>query len=86
MGAIAYALMVLGLCIFVLADATTVSEAVVRGSVFGLVLYGVYDATAAAVLHKWDRSLAAADVLWGMTVYTLAAVAGVAAGASVGGG
>jgi uncharacterized membrane protein len=38
----------------------------VWGSVFGLVLYGVYDLTNRAILEKWSLRMTVADILWGM--------------------
>ena len=40
-----------------------------NGSLFGIILYGVYDFTAAAVLKNWDIKLAIKDILWGGFVY-----------------
>lgn len=41
------------------------------GFIFGLVLYGVYDFTAAAVLTNWDESSMYLDILWGGILYTI---------------
>lgn len=81
--AAAYALMVLGLVLFVMPNmpkrasaADALRHALVYGGLFGLVVYGVYDFTAGAVLRDWDMQLALVDVLWGMAVYATAAFAG----------
>ena len=60
----AYALMVVGQQVFVLTHGNAQ-----RAFLFGIVLYGVYDATCAAVFDRWDPVLALKDVLWGGTVY-----------------
>lgn len=73
---IAYLLMIVGLYVFVLPslDSTsTWTDCLYYGGLFGLVMYGVYDCTAGAVLEKWDTSIAMIDILWGVIVYTLAA-------------
>jgi len=70
---IAYTLMVVGLNKFVLPmidiKHITLYDCLSFGSVFGIVLYGVYDFTAGAVIDKWDMNLAIIDVLWGGFVY-----------------
>jgi len=69
----AYSLMLLGLNIFVLPKIDTenvkVSDCLIYGFLFGVILYGVYDFTCAAVLKDWDIKLAFIDILWGGLVY-----------------
>ena len=69
----AYSLMLLGLNIFVLPKIDTenvkVLDCLIYGFLFGVILYGVYDFTCAAVLKDWDIKLAFIDVLWGGFVY-----------------
>ena len=74
----AYALMIFGLSMFVIPNVRNrnLYDSVIYGGSFGLVLYGVYDFTAAAVLKDWDENLAMIDILWGSFVYTTAAYAG----------
>ena len=73
-----YTLMVLGLSMFVLPNVRkySLTDSVKYGGTFGLVVYGIYDFTAAAVLDDWDENLALIDILWGSFVYTAAAYAG----------
>ena len=70
---IAYMLMVIGLNLFVLPNINTknvtIKDCLTYGFMFGLVVYGIYDFTAGAVLKKWDMPLAIIDVLWGGFVY-----------------
>ena len=72
---LSYLLMILGLQQFVLPNLDfkniTVKDCLKYGFVFGLVVYGVYDFTAGAVIKNWDMNLAFVDVLWGGTVYFL---------------
>ena len=73
--AAAYLLMVIGLQQFVLcahAEARAPGGGAARAFLFGLVLYGVYDLTAASVLAEWDLGLGAVDMLWGGAVFALA--------------
>ena len=68
-----YTLMVVGLNLFVLPrldiNNINIKDCLLYGFTFGIVLYGVYDFTIAAVLKKWDIDLAYIDVLWGGFVY-----------------
>lgn len=41
--------------------------------IFGLVLYGVYDFTAAAIFTNWDERTMYLDVIWGGALYTITA-------------
>ena len=71
-----YLLMLIGLNVFVLPNLDmkniNVGDCLKYGFLFGIVLYGVYDFTAAAVIKKWDIKLALVDILWGGIVYFLA--------------
>ena len=39
--------------------------------IFGLVLYGVYDFTAAAIFTNWDETTMYLDILWGGALYAI---------------
>ena len=41
--------------------------------IFGLVLYGVYDFTGAAIFTKWDELTMFLDILWGGILFLLTA-------------
>ena len=41
--------------------------------IFGLVLYGVYDFTAAAIFTNWDERTMYLDVIWGGALYAITA-------------
>ena len=70
---LAYSLMVLGLNLFVLPRINTnnvkLKDCLIHGFLFGIILYGVYDFTCAAVLKDWDIKLAFIDIFWGGFVY-----------------
>jgi uncharacterized membrane protein len=69
---LSYILMVLGLNIFVLPNISkenALLDSIKYGFIFGIILYGVYDFTAAAVLDNWDIQLAIVDILWGGFVF-----------------
>ena len=70
----AYALMVLGLCIFVIPRVATYQDAFVYGGLFGLVTYGIFDFTCLTTFSDFDVKLAMIDVLWGSFVYFMAAL------------
>ena len=72
---VAYTLMVLGLILFVLPNIKKeypFQSSLYYGFTFGVILYGVYDFTAASVFNNWDVKLALIDVLWGGIVYFIA--------------
>ena len=76
---IAYVLMAVGLVIFVIPNIRPekrLTDSLYYGFLFGFVLYGVYDFTAAALISKWDIKTAILDTLWGGTVFFLAAYLG----------
>lgn len=76
---IAYILMAVGLVIFVIPNIRPekrLTDSLYYGFLFGFVLYGVYDFTAAAVISKWNIKTAILDTLWGGTVFFLAAYLG----------
>ena len=76
---LAYLLMVIGLNLFVLPrirKGYELQDSIKYGFLFGIVLYGVYDFTIAAVLKDWNISLAITDIIWGGIVYFLAAYIG----------
>ncbi|NLV41690.1 MAG: DUF2177 family protein [Candidatus Hydrogenedentes bacterium] len=61
-----WALLSAGLVVFVLPRAgQSLPAALLFGSLFGLLVYGVYDATNMAVLRGWPLSVAVVDVCWG---------------------
>ena len=74
----AYALMVFGLSTFVIPNVRRGSliDSISYGASFGLVAYGIYDSTNAAILNKWDKQLMIKDMAWGAFVYTAAAYTG----------
>lgn len=76
---LSYALMITGLVIFVLPNISkenALQDSLKYGFTFGIVLYGVYDFTAAAVLTEWDIKTALLDILWGGIVFTVSSFIG----------
>lgn len=76
---LAYALMVIGLNLFVMPrirKGHELEDSLMYGFVFGIILYGVYDFTAGAVLKKWNLKLALIDIIWGGFVYFISAYIG----------
>lgn len=72
---LSYFLMIVGLNHFVLPNINfknvNVKDCLKYGFLFGIVLFGVYDFTCAAVIQKWDIKLALVDIFWGGIVYFL---------------
>ena len=76
---LSYILMVVGLIIFVLPNIRPehrLLDSLKYGFLFGIVVYGIYDFTAAAVFSKWNMTTAVMDMLWGGTVFFLTAYFG----------
>lgn len=76
---LSYCLMVLGLVYFVLpkiSKENCLSDCLKYAVLFGVILYGVYDFTAAAVIKDWNIGLAIIDIMWGGFVFFCAAYAG----------
>lgn len=42
-----------------------------HGFILGLIIYGVYDFTAAAVLKNWDKKTMVIDIIWGGILFYL---------------
>ncbi len=62
---VVYALLGLGIALFVIPRAETVSLAAGYGALFGLVVYGVYDFTNYSTLRQWPFVLTLVDLAWG---------------------
>ena len=76
---ISYILMIIGLNLFVLPNIREnhkLIDSMKYGALFGLIVYGIYDGTAAAVFEDWDTSLAVIDVACGSFVFFIAAYIG----------
>ena len=69
--ACAYILMVIGLLHFVLPRVESYEDVFRHGTLFGLVVYGVYDFTCASVFEDFDKKAMAYDIVWGMVLYTI---------------
>jgi uncharacterized membrane protein len=72
-GAIAWVLIAYGLNKYVVEGAETQRDALREGALFGLILYGVYNATNYATIDKWTPRVWAIDNLWGTFVCAVAA-------------
>ena len=76
---VSYVLMAVGLVLFVLPNIRSehrLLDSLKYGFLFGIVVYGIYDFTAAALISKWNMTTAILDVLWGGTVFFLASYIG----------
>ena len=69
-----YILMIIGLQFFVISNVkeeNLLMDSLKYGFLYGMILYGVYGLTAAAVIKEWDILVTIYDILWGGTVYFL---------------
>ena len=75
---LAYVFMVIGLILFVLPNIRNgnIKDCIRYGFTFGVVLYGIYNFTNAAIFKNWDIKLAILDILWGGFVYFLSSYIG----------
>ena len=71
-----YLLYVVGVLIFVSADARGPHSTLLYGALFGLFCYATFDLTSLALLKHWSWPVAAIDVSWGAAVTAIAATAG----------
>ncbi|MBM3228341.1 DUF2177 family protein [Candidatus Pacearchaeota archaeon] len=62
-----YALLSLGIFFFVLREGK-ILEIFLRGCIFGLVVYGVYDLTNYVTLANYSFKITLIDILWGILV------------------
>lgn len=58
---LSYVFLIFGINYFILQKKASLLDAFL----FGIVIYGVYDATAYALFTKWSTNLAIIDTLWG---------------------
>lgn len=63
--ALAWALIPLGIVLFVNKIAKNSRQSLLYGAAYGLILYGVYDFTNYATLAGWTLTVVVVDVLWG---------------------
>jgi uncharacterized membrane protein len=73
---IVYLALALGVTLFALPKADSLSNAFVWGALFGVSLYGVYDFTNYAILANWPLRITLIDFVWGMVLCGLANMAG----------
>lgn len=71
---LSYSLMVIGLVVFVLPYATSVVRSLLYGALFGVIVYGIYNFTVAAVINNWSGNVIVVDLVWGATVYSTSAL------------
>jgi uncharacterized membrane protein len=67
-GIFAWILLALGIITFVIPKSNTVSDAILYGLLFGLIVYGVYNGTSYVTLEKYDINIMLPDLIWGTVV------------------
>ena len=77
----AYLLMIFALYYFVLRDINNdtknkMRKALINGALLGLIIYGIYNFTAAAVISNWSHHIILFDILWGTFVFSISAFIG----------
>lgn len=67
---VCYLFLIFGLYYFILKD----KRSPVDAFIFGLVVYGVYEATNYAILKKWPLHVTFIDTLWGGVLFSLTTI------------
>ena len=73
-GALAYLCMIV-IYPFVISKFDTLKEQLTVAAVLGLITFGTYGFTLAAIYNKYPLKNAFAETVWGMTLYTLTTLA-----------
>ena len=72
---IAYILMVIGLLVFVLPQVqkskNKLQASIKYGGLYGLTVYGIFNATNSAMFKNYDAMTAILDTLWGTTLFAI---------------
>ena len=66
-----YLLMIIGQQVYIKPLIKSKKDVLIYGGLFGLIVFGIYDLTAGAVIKKWDLKLAIIDILWGVFLFTV---------------
>ena len=74
-----YLVYVVGILIFVSANAHGPHSTLLHGALFGLFCYATFDLTALALLKHWSWAVAVVDVSWGAVVTAVSSTAGLLA-------
>jgi uncharacterized membrane protein len=71
---LAWALIPLGIAMFVIPAVKSKKQSLSYGAIFGLVLYGVYDFTNYATLANFTLIMTIADVIWGTVLCAISSL------------
>ena len=66
--------MIIGQQVYIKPLIKSKKDVLIYGGLFGLIVFGVYDLTAGAVIKKWDLNLAIIDILWGVFLFTVSSL------------
>ena len=69
-----YLLMIIGQQVYIKPLIKSKKDVLIYGGLFGLIVFGIYDLTAGAVIKKWDLKLAIIDILWGVFLFTVSSL------------
>ncbi|HNK63164.1 MAG TPA: DUF2177 family protein [Anaerolineales bacterium] len=78
-----YLLFIYGMVVFIVEPGVreqTLTQAVLRGALFGLVTYATYDLTNLATLEGWPVLVTVVDLVWGTVLSALVTLVSVWAG------
>ena len=75
-GVVAWALLALGQIVFVLPrNHGDYVCALTEGSLYGFIVYGVYQLTNYSIIREWSYNLVLYDIIWGVVINAVVAVA-----------
>ncbi len=63
--ALVYAALLIGIFVFVLPSSHSKVDILIKGALFGLIVYGVYDFTNLAIIKNWPLQISIIDMMWG---------------------
>jgi len=72
--AFSWALLAGGIYYFGVLTSTGVMDSLIRGALFGLTTYGIYNATNYATIKKYSSRVAMVDTIWGICLCAMASV------------
>jgi uncharacterized membrane protein len=71
-----YAVLLAAVYLWAIKDARSMNDAILRGALVGLIMYGFYDLTNYATLSRWTLGMTVTDALWGGILCAAAAAVG----------
>ena len=65
---IVWLLIAIGINLFVITNSSTFTDAVIKGALFGLIVYGVFNGTNYSIFRSWGIKTSLIDTCWGIFI------------------